>query len=230
MELVFEMVSAQQFTAGMLTSKTFKQAGGVIGRAEDCDWVIPDRKRILSGHHAEVSYREGAFYLTNTSSNGIQLKDSGASLSGATIRLNSGGAPGSGSGIQILGPLIPGAADTDKAGNLVDSAKANTTWLELNLHYPNLEPVPHAAYRVEFSDGSRREGQLDAQGHARLEDVPIGPVKVYYGEDPRPYSRHAIKSVRATGEKIEEDLRKLGLEPDAIDLQALIEQAAGRMM
>ncbi|SDR94173.1 type VI secretion system-associated FHA domain protein TagH [Pseudomonas oryzae] len=81
MELVFEMVSAQQFTAGMLTSKTFKQAGGVIGRAEDCDWVIPDRKRILSGHHAEVSYRDGAFYLTDISSNGIQLKDSGASLS-----------------------------------------------------------------------------------------------------------------------------------------------------
>ena len=80
MELVFEMVSAQQFTAGMLTSKTFKQAGGVIGRAEDCDWVIPDRKRILSGHHAEVSYRDGAFHLTDLSSNGIQLKDSGASL------------------------------------------------------------------------------------------------------------------------------------------------------
>jgi type VI secretion system protein ImpI len=75
------MVSAQQFAAGMLTSKTFKQAGGVIGRAEDCDWVIPDRKRILSGHHAEVSYRDGAFYLTDISSNGIQLKDSGASLS-----------------------------------------------------------------------------------------------------------------------------------------------------
>ena len=80
MELVFEMVSAQQFAAGMLTSKTFKQAGGVIGRAEDCDWVIPDRKRILSGHHGEVSYRDGAFYLTDLSSNGIQLKDSGASL------------------------------------------------------------------------------------------------------------------------------------------------------
>ena len=42
MELVFEMVSAQQFVPGLLTNKTFKQAGGVIGRAEDCDWVIPD--------------------------------------------------------------------------------------------------------------------------------------------------------------------------------------------
>jgi type VI secretion system protein ImpI len=80
MELVFDMVSAQQFVPGLLTNKTFKQAGGIIGRAEDCDWVIPDRKRVVSSHHAEVSYRDGAFYITDTSSNGIQLKDSNASL------------------------------------------------------------------------------------------------------------------------------------------------------
>ncbi len=80
MELVFDMVSAQQFVQGLISSKTFKQAGGIIGRAEDCDWVIPDRKRVLSSRHAEVSYRDGAFFLTDTSSNGIQLKDTGASL------------------------------------------------------------------------------------------------------------------------------------------------------
>ncbi len=80
MELVFDMVGAQQFVPGLLTTKTFKQAGGVIGRAEGCDWVIPDRKRVLSGRHAVVNYRDGAFFLTDTSSNGIQLKDSGASL------------------------------------------------------------------------------------------------------------------------------------------------------
>lgn len=80
MELVFDMVGAQQFVPGLLTTKTFKHAGGIIGRAEDCDWVIPDRRRVVSGHHAQVSYRDGAFYLTDTSSNGVQLKDSGAAL------------------------------------------------------------------------------------------------------------------------------------------------------
>jgi type VI secretion system protein ImpI len=80
MELVFEVVGTQQFAPGLQTTKTFKRAGGVIGRAEDCDWVIPDRKRVVSGRHAQVSYREGAFYLTDTSSNGIQLKNSGAQL------------------------------------------------------------------------------------------------------------------------------------------------------
>ncbi|KAF1019341.1 MAG: hypothetical protein GAK37_03710 [Pseudomonas sp.] len=80
MELVFEMLNTKQFVPTELCQKTFKQAGGVIGRNEDCDWIIPDRKRHLSGHHALVSYREGAFYLTDTSANGIQLSDSGARL------------------------------------------------------------------------------------------------------------------------------------------------------
>lgn len=80
MELVFEMLGAQQFAPGVSARKSFKQAGGLIGRAENCDWVIPDRKRVVSSRHAEVSYRDGAFYLTDTSSNGIRLKDSGAAL------------------------------------------------------------------------------------------------------------------------------------------------------
>ncbi|MEH6565391.1 MAG: type VI secretion system-associated FHA domain protein TagH [Halopseudomonas sp.] len=75
MELVFDVVSAQQFEPGLPNSKTFRQAGGVIGRGEDCDWVIPDRKRIVSGRHAEVSFHNGVFYLTDTSSNGILCKD-----------------------------------------------------------------------------------------------------------------------------------------------------------
>ncbi|MGL4315626.1 MAG: type VI secretion system tip protein VgrG, partial [Pseudomonas sp.] len=41
------------------------------------------------------------------------------------IKINSGGAPGSGSGIQILGPVIPGAADKDKAGAQPKLALAN---------------------------------------------------------------------------------------------------------
>ncbi len=74
MELILDMVGSEQFVSGMPVTKTFRQAGGIIGRAEDCDWVIPDRKRVVSGRHAQVSFENGAFYLTDTSSNGILLK------------------------------------------------------------------------------------------------------------------------------------------------------------
>lgn len=80
MQLDFEMHSDQQFVATDLRRKTFTQAGGVIGRGQDCDWIIPDRKRHVSSHHALISYRDGAFFLTDTSSNGIQDGVSGACL------------------------------------------------------------------------------------------------------------------------------------------------------
>ena len=81
MELVFDVVSAPQQMPGLVTSKSFKQAGGIIGRADSCDWVIPDTRRVISGQHARISHRDGHFFLTDTSSNGIQLKNSGARLS-----------------------------------------------------------------------------------------------------------------------------------------------------
>jgi type VI secretion system protein ImpI len=91
MELVFEMLNSNQFVPTELCQKIFKQAGGVIGRGNDCDWIIPDRKRHLSSHHALISYREGAFYLTDTSSNGIQARDSGARLrKGEAVRIEHG--------------------------------------------------------------------------------------------------------------------------------------------
>ncbi|MGF6327971.1 type VI secretion system protein ImpI [Pseudomonas sp. BS3782 TE3695] len=91
MELVFEMLNTKQFVPTDLCQKTFKQAGGVIGRGEDCDWIIPDRKRHLSNHHALISYREGTFFLTDTSSNGIQDSESGARLrKGEPMRIEHG--------------------------------------------------------------------------------------------------------------------------------------------
>ncbi|MGP0172100.1 type VI secretion system Vgr family protein [Pseudomonas sp. NCHU5208] len=55
----------------------------------------------------------------------VKLDPSGVTISGATIKMNTGGAPGSGSGLKILGPVIPWAADQDKAGNLLDLARLN---------------------------------------------------------------------------------------------------------
>lgn len=91
MELVLDVVSAPQQIPGMAATKTFRHAGGIIGRADSCDWVIPDRNRVISGKHALVSYEDGAFYLTDTSSNGIQLKDSGMPMTkGKPIRIEHG--------------------------------------------------------------------------------------------------------------------------------------------
>jgi type VI secretion system secreted protein VgrG len=56
----------------------------------------------------------------------LKLDPSGVTLNGASIKMNSGGAPGKGSGISILAPLIPWAADQDKAGAQPQLAPTNT--------------------------------------------------------------------------------------------------------
>ena len=91
MELVFEMLTSKQFVAKDFGHKTFNQNGGLIGRGDDCDWIIPDTKRHLSNHQALISYCEGAYYLTDTSSNGIKDYKSGASLrKGEAVRIEHG--------------------------------------------------------------------------------------------------------------------------------------------
>ncbi|TWC14483.1 FHA domain protein [Pseudomonas sp. SJZ085] len=91
MELVLEMLNARQFVPAPLCRMTFGPTGGVIGRGESCDWTIPDRQRLLSKRHAQISSREGAFFLTDTSGNGVSHRASGARLpKGDPVRIQDG--------------------------------------------------------------------------------------------------------------------------------------------
>jgi type VI secretion system secreted protein VgrG len=55
----------------------------------------------------------------------IKLDAGGITMVGPLIKFNSGGGPGSGSGIAIKPPQLPGAADKDAAGSLLDPAWLN---------------------------------------------------------------------------------------------------------
>lgn len=59
---------------------TFDEAGGLIGRNASCDWQIEDATRTLSGRHATISFRDGHFYLTDTSTNGVYVGDAAEPL------------------------------------------------------------------------------------------------------------------------------------------------------
>jgi type VI secretion system secreted protein VgrG len=55
----------------------------------------------------------------------IKLDPGGITVSGPLAKINAGGSPGAGSGIAIKPPQLPGAADKDKAGSLLDPALLN---------------------------------------------------------------------------------------------------------
>ena len=71
MELMFEVISRQKFSATFPTSHVFSEAGGVIGRSEECEWVLPDKGRRISRKHAVISCDGKSFYIEDVSSNGV---------------------------------------------------------------------------------------------------------------------------------------------------------------
>lgn len=91
MQLVFEVRAPESHKSAPLARKVFDSAGGVIGRGSGCDWVIPDASRVLSSHHGLVSYREGRYFLTDISRNGIGVAGSPERLRKGQARLISDG-------------------------------------------------------------------------------------------------------------------------------------------
>ncbi|MCL4780284.1 MAG: type VI secretion system-associated FHA domain protein TagH [Gammaproteobacteria bacterium] len=53
----------------------FAAVGGTIGRNSDNDWVLPDDKRYVSSRHAMIEHQSGAWYLVDTSRNGVYIND-----------------------------------------------------------------------------------------------------------------------------------------------------------
>jgi len=70
MPLIFDLVSKEQLSPSLKSTITFRNAGGTIGRAATATWTLTDRSRHISGVHAEVSYDDGIYYLTDRSTNG----------------------------------------------------------------------------------------------------------------------------------------------------------------
>lgn len=75
MALRLRVVSDHRRQLGPRSSMSFGSAGGTIGRSADNDWVLPDPQRYLSGHHVCIRFRQGGYYLEDTSTNGVYVND-----------------------------------------------------------------------------------------------------------------------------------------------------------
>jgi type VI secretion system protein len=91
MAIKLRVISDQFRELGEHRSRVFGVNGGSVGRAPDNDWVLPDAKRIVSGHHFEIEYRSGAYWLKDTSTNGVYVNDSDeAASSQGSVELRDG--------------------------------------------------------------------------------------------------------------------------------------------
>lgn len=91
MPLTLKIISKQRHILGADSTRVFSVHGGSIGRAPDNDWVLPDPDRYISGHHAAIDYRSGAYYLRDNSTNGVFVNHSDEPVGrGTPIRLYDG--------------------------------------------------------------------------------------------------------------------------------------------
>jgi type VI secretion system protein ImpI len=56
---------------GILAVVRFGIDGGTIGRSDSNRWMLRDADRTISARHAAISFENGRFFITDTSSNGI---------------------------------------------------------------------------------------------------------------------------------------------------------------
>jgi len=91
MSLTLTITSYQRLSPGQEVTKVLDRQGIDIGRGPDNDWLLPDPERVLSGKHCAIAYRDGGYYLTDTSTNGVFINQSEERLGkGNTAQLNDG--------------------------------------------------------------------------------------------------------------------------------------------
>jgi type VI secretion system FHA domain protein len=69
--LTLKITAPSSVRPGETTRQVFTEEGGTIGRAGGNSWVLSHNK--VSGHHAQISFRNGVFYIQDTSRNGVSV-------------------------------------------------------------------------------------------------------------------------------------------------------------
>ena len=80
MSLCLAITSYHKITPGQCSEKSMDQGVMAIGRNSDNDWVLPDPERLVSGKHCVIQYKDGRYYLTDNSTNGVELVKAGIRL------------------------------------------------------------------------------------------------------------------------------------------------------
>lgn len=91
MPLRLTITSYHKLTPGQRPEAELERGELRIGRGTENDWVLPDPERLVSSQHCTIQSRDGVYYLTDTSTNGVVLAQSGIRLRrGNSERLNDG--------------------------------------------------------------------------------------------------------------------------------------------
>ena len=80
MSLCLTITSYHKITPGQCAEKSMDQGVMAIGRSLHNDWVLPDPERLVSSQHCVIQYKDGRYYLTDNSTNGVELVNAGVRM------------------------------------------------------------------------------------------------------------------------------------------------------
>jgi len=124
---------------GQLPEYTFDELGGSIGRKPNNDFVLIDPERFISSQHANIGYQGGAFFITDTSTNGVFINHSQNPIgTGNTQAINNGDK------ISI--------GEFQFQAILSEPAPLETPWLESNTASPAEIPSTTADDIFDFNE------------------------------------------------------------------------------
>ncbi|QKF99358.1 type VI secretion system tip protein VgrG [Aeromonas hydrophila] len=133
-------------------------------------WLTQAGQEVHVKAGAKVVLEAGSEITVKVGGCFIKVDGGGVTLVGPTIKMNSGGNAGSGSG---WAGKVPKSIE-----GMLDSP--HTHWMKFYHLDSELMPLAGTPYKAVLSDGSVREGTLDGDGMALLEDVPAGTASVTY--------------------------------------------------
>lgn len=172
---VFSELKAQEHRITHLDRKTLLKAddhlmvGGSQHVRVGTRYLVEAGKEIHIHAGDKVVIDAGMELTAKAGGSFIKLDAGVVNLNGPRIRLNAGGAPGTGSGTQILGPLLPGIAAAARAGHLLKPPPKNTlTPTRAPLPPEVEEPLEEEEEEVEVEDITLRIGVFfDGTGNNR---------------------------------------------------------------
>jgi type VI secretion system protein len=184
------VISEQRGTLGRNASIVVGVGGGSIGRAHDNDWVLPDTHCYVSAHHARVQFRNGSYYLLDTSTNGVYVNGATTPINprniyplrnGDYLRLGEYEVAVS---IDLEGSEAPEASAIFSVGAGAQSAGAQQPDIGVNLDVQALlQTAAGSALTAAAPTGMSRIGPVDVFGQPiSLEEAAL----VSHSRNPRP--------------------------------------------
>jgi type VI secretion system FHA domain protein len=197
MAIKLRVISDQYRDLGENRSRVFGVNGGTVGRAPDNDWILPDSKRVVSGHHFEVQYHGGAYWLKDTSTNGVFVNESDdPAADQGRVELRDGDRLRVGDyeilvSVDNRSDFLPAAADEHSAAKHMDTDIGHQLDLDSLLRPRDAEQSGSVSIRNAFGVRVPSEARASLQRTAGEAETSAGTEFGAHARDNPPSPQHS---------------------------------------